>query len=116
MSVVLPSLSPEVLTGQLTALGHGAQFGPDDLLVADPRTDAAVGACLNVFLADDAGVVNQSLGDQPGCFNQVGRMADDARDQDLAVGEPDVAPDLPLVGVPDVAGLDGVGLGVDLQQ
>src|SRR5215469_5771576 len=63
MSAVLPSLSPELVAGQRAALGHGVQLGPDDLLVADPGADAAVGAGLDVLPAHHAGVVDQALSD-----------------------------------------------------
>src|SRR5215472_2898022 len=113
MSLVLPLLSPELLAGQFAALRHGAELGPDDLLVTNPGADAAVGAGLDVLLADHAGVVDQPLRHQAGSLDQVGGVRDHARDKDLAVGELDVAPELPLVRVPNVAGLDRIGLGID---
>src|SRR5215468_8143199 len=97
MSAVLPSSSPELLAGQLAALGHGAQLGPDDFLVADSRADAAIGTGLNVFPADHAGVVDQPLGDKAGSLDEVSGVGDHARDEDLAFGQSDVAPDLPFV-------------------
>src|SRR5215469_5633034 len=108
MSAVLPSLSPELVAGQRAALGHGAQLGPDDLLVADAGADATVGAGLDVLFANDAGVIDQPLGDQAGCLDQVGGVRDHAGDEDLAVGQLDVTPHLPLVRVPHVSGLDRV--------
>src|SRR5215469_4016279 len=116
MSAVLPSLSPELVAGQRATLSHRAQLGPDDLLVADPGADAAVGAGLDVLFANHAGVVDQPLGNQAGCLDQVGGVRDHAGHQDLAVRQLDIAPYLPLVRVPHVARLDGVGLCVDLQQ
>src|SRR3954447_4920031 len=110
------SLTPQLLAGQLAAQRHRPQLGPHDFLVADPRPDAAVGAGLDVLPADHAGVVDQPLGDQAGRLDEVGGVRDAPGDQDLAVGQLDVAPHGPLVGVPDVPGLDRVGLGVDLQH
>ena len=54
--------------------------------------------------------------DQLGMLDDVGRMADDARHDDLAVGQLDVLPQRPFVLVADIAGLEAVGLRVHLED
>ena len=48
-------------------------------------------------------------------FNEIPGMADNTRDQNLAVGQLHVLPNIPLVVVAGVGSLDGVGLRANLQ-
>ena len=62
------------------------------------------------------GEAEDALGDQLRMLDDVGGMADDARQDQLVVGQLDVLPHLPLVLVADIAGLERVGLSVDRQH
>src|SRR5262249_18877653 len=76
----------------------------------------AVGAGDDILLADDAGVVLDAPGHQLRVLDYVSGVANDARNQDLAVWQLDVLPDHPLVFVARIGGFDGIRLGVDFQN
>src|SRR5579859_849272 len=78
--------APQRGRGAPGAFGHGGEFGPDDLLVADARADAAVGAAGDVFLTHDSGVPQQSLLDQIRMLHQIRSVTDHTGHQDLAFG------------------------------
>ena len=82
----------------------------------DTAAEAAIRAGDDVLTADDFGVAHDAVGDHLRVFDDVGGMADDARDQHLAFGQLDVLPDAPLVLVANIAGLDRIGAGVDAQH
>src|SRR5216684_3918888 len=58
------SVAPQFGRGASGTLGHGRQLGPHDLFVANSRADAAVGACCDVFLTDDARVLQYPILDE----------------------------------------------------
>ena len=60
--------------------------------------------------------VDDAVGDQLGVLDDIGRVTDDTGDQDLAVGQFDVLPDLPFMRVTDIAGFDRERPGTHLQQ
>ena len=62
------------------------------------------------------GEAHDAVGDELGVLDDVGGVADDAGQDQLAVGQLGVLPDAPFVLVADVAGLEGVGAGVDLEH
>ena len=78
------------------ALGEHLELLPHDRRVdADglgALGEAAVGAGDDVLAADEVGVAHDPLGDQLRVLDAVGRVGDDAGDDDLAVGELDAAP------------------------
>ena len=49
-------------------------------------------------------------------FNHIGRMADNAMDQDLIFGQIRVTPDLPFMFVTRVCPLDDIGARIDPQD
>ena len=57
------------------------------------------------------GEAHDPLGHQFGMLDHVGRVADDAGQDQLAVGQLDVLPDAPFVLMADVAGLERIGAG-----
>ncbi len=76
----------------------------------DAAAETAVGCGDDVLASDQVGEADDAVGDQLGMLDDVGGVADDARKEDLAVGQLDVLPDLPFVLVPDIARLERVGL------
>ena len=69
-----------------------------------PPTQAAVGARDDVVAADEFGERDDTIGNQLRVLDEVGGVADNARNQDLPGGEFYVAPDFELMFVADVAG------------
>ena len=63
----------------------------------DPATEAAIGAGDDVLAPHHSGEVEDAVCDDLRVLDDVGRVADDARDQDFSVGQFDVSPDFPLV-------------------
>ena len=82
----------------------------------NPAAEAAIGAGDDVLAPYHPGEVEDAVGDDLGVLDDVGGVADDARDEDFSVGQLDVSPDFPLVLVPDVAGLDRVSANANLKQ
>jgi hypothetical protein len=52
----------------------------------DTPAETAIGACDDILAADHLGESPNAVGDELGVLDDVGRVADDPRDQDLAVG------------------------------
>src|SRR5580658_3664702 len=82
----------------------------------NPPAEATIGAGDDILAPGDSGEIENAVGDNLGMLDDVGGVADNAWDQDLAVGQLGVPPDLPLVLVADIAGLDRERPGPDLQQ
>src|SRR5580700_4304633 len=80
--------------------------------------EAAIGAGDDVLAPDDLGKPPDALGDRLGMLDEVRAVRDDAGDQQLAVRQLRLLPRPPLVLVlvPGVAGLEGIGAGVDAEQ
>jgi hypothetical protein len=85
-------------------------------LRVNPAAEATIGAGDDVLAPDHPGEVEDAVGDDLRVLDDVGGVADDARDQDFSVGQLDVSPDFPLVLVTDVAGLDRVSTNANLKQ
>ena len=106
---------------QPRALGERAELLPHHRRVhlgVERRAggEPAVRAGDDVLPADDPGVQLDGVGDQLGVLDVVGGVPEQARDEDLALGQRDVPPDLPLVLVARVRDLERVRAGVDLQH
>src|SRR5271170_6723003 len=82
----------------------------------NPAAETAIGAGDDVLAPGDSGEIEDAVGDDLGMLDDVGGVADNARDQDLAVGQFDIPPYLPLVLVTDIAGFDRERPRPDLQQ
>ena len=82
----------------------------------DAAAEAAIGRGDDALAADEIGEPEDAVGDEIGVLDDVGRVADDPRQDQPIVGQFDVLPDLPLVLMPDIAGLERIGLGVDRQH
>src|SRR5271165_1715415 len=82
----------------------------------NPATEAAIRTGNDVLAPRDAGEIEDAVGDDLGMLDNVGGVADDTWDQDFAFGQLDIPPDLPLVLVTDIAGLDRERPGPHLQQ
>src|SRR6185369_2854790 len=95
--------SPKLLAGERRPVAERAQLGPGDLRM-DAAAEAAVGAGDQVFPADDLGERDDAVGHQLRMLDEIGRVADDAGNQDLSRGQLYVAPDFDFVLVADVAG------------
>ena len=107
--------SPQRLRRQPRALDQGAELGPGDLGVHAPA-EAAVGAGDDILAADRAGKPHDPLGHQLRMLDQIGRVADHARQDHLAVRQLDVVPQLPFVLVAHVGRLERIALRLDLQH
>src|SRR5580704_5694020 len=111
---------PLVLRPQFVGREPGAgderfELGPDELRM-NSAAEAAIRAGNDVLAPRDPGEIEDAVGDDLGMLDDVGGVADDTRNQDLPFGQLDIPPDLPLVLVTDVAGLDRERPGAYLQQ
>src|SRR5947208_1536908 len=77
-------LSPEPLGGEPRALDQGAKLGPGDLRM-HASAEAAVRPGDDIVAADCAGETHDPLGDQLRVLDQIGGVADDARQQYFAI-------------------------------
>ena len=68
--------------------------------------ETAVGRGDDILPADGLGEADDPVGDEFRIFNQVGRVSDDSGQDFLAGGQLDVLPDLLLVLVAGVSGLE----------
>ncbi len=107
------ALPPQLAARELGAGNQCLELGPHQLRM-DPAAEAAIGAGDDVLAPGDPGEIEDAVGDDLGMLDDVGGVADDARDQDLAFGQFDIPPHLPLVLVTDIAGLDRECPGPDL--
>src|SRR5262245_7465597 len=108
--------SPQLLGRDASALRHCFKLCPGDLRIADPRSEAAVGSCRDVFPADDLGVAHQPVGNRLRMLDDIGGMADDAGHEDFSFGQFHVLPNPPLVLVSRIGGFDGNGIGAHFQD
>src|ERR1700728_1117731 len=81
----------------------------------ETKPGSGLGLSIVVELAGLYGGV-LTLGNKLGMFDQDGRMRDNAGDQNLAVRQLDVLPDLPFVLMARIGRLEGIGAGADLQN
>src|SRR3981081_304326 len=106
-----PSPTPQLLAGDLRALDPRLELRPHDarvhLLRAGEGGEAAIGAGDDVLAPDHLGVAPDTLGHQFGVLDQHSRVADDAGDERLALWQPGGLPQLPLMLVARVGGLEG---------
>src|SRR5713101_3158755 len=109
------SSAPELTGGQRRALRQRFELGPGDVWV-HASAETAVGRGDDPFLADKLHKAKDALGDELGVLDHVGGVADNPRQDQLAVGKLDVSPYLPFVLVADIAGLERIGAGVDGQH
>src|SRR6516165_8447374 len=112
-------LRPRLRRPQLFASEPGArdqcfELGPGELRM-DAPAEAAIGAGNDVLAPHDAGKSQDAVGDELGMLDDVGGVADDPRDQDLALGQFDVLPNSPFVRVANIARLDRERAGAHLQ-
>ena len=77
---------------------------------------SAIGAGDDIFPADNLGVANDPVGNDLRMLHDIRCVADHAGDQKLAGRQRDFFPHPPLVFVPGVAGLDGIGASIDAQH
>src|ERR1700674_2739944 len=82
---------PETLGGELRALRERLELRPGDLWV-HAAAEPAVGRGDDVLAAYRLGEADDPVGDQFGVLDQVGRVADDARQDPFARGQLDVLP------------------------
>ena len=76
----------------------------------DQATKAAIRAGNDVLAADDRGVAQNAVGNELRVFDKVGGMADDTWHKHLARGQLRLLPHPPLMLVPHIGGLEGIGL------
>ncbi len=90
---------PDAIRGEGGALGEDGELGPAEFGV-DAGAEPAVGARDDVLGAEPIGVAGDALGDQFRVLDEVCGVRDDAGDEDLAVRQLDVLPQVILVLVP----------------
>jgi hypothetical protein len=96
---------PELAAGEGGALRQRFELRPGDLRV-DAPAETAVRRCYDAFPADEVGEAQDPLGDELRVLDDISGVADDAGQDQLVVRQFDVLPDLPLVLVADISGLE----------
>ena len=82
----------------------------------DPAAEAAIGAGNDVLTADDCGIPQNAVGNELRVLDKVGGMADDARHQHFADQQLRLLPHAPLMLVPHVGGVEGIGVRLHLED
>ena len=82
----------------------------------NPAAEAAIRAGNHILTADDRRVPQDAVSDELRVFDKVGGMADDAGHQHLARRQLCLLPHAPLMLVPHVGGLEGIGLRLHLDD
>jgi hypothetical protein len=100
---------------QAGASDKRAQLGPSKVGV-DPAAEAAIRGGNDVFAADDRRVAQDAVGDELRMLDKVGGMADDTWHQHVARRQLRLLPHAPLMLVPHVARLEGIGLRLHLED
>jgi hypothetical protein len=77
--------------------------------------ETAIGAGNHVLPPHDFGEVEDAVGDDLRVLDDISGVTDDPGNQDFPLGQLDLPPDLPFMLVPDVAGLDRIATGMNLQ-
>ena len=72
----------------------------------DAAAETAIRAGDDIFASHHLGEGQDAVGDELGVLDDIGGVADDTGDLDLAVGQFDVLPDPPLMCVTNIAGFD----------
>ena len=72
---------------------------PGDGRMQPTRAEAAVRPGDHIFAPDDRRVVTDALCDKLRVLDRIGVVADDARDEDFALWQLDVLPEMPFVRV-----------------
>src|ERR1700722_198976 len=80
------------------------------------RGEATVGAGDDVLTADESAELHDPLCDEVGVFDEVRRRVDDPRNENFAVREANISPELPLMGMARVRRLDRIGLRTDVED
>ena len=101
--------------GEPGAFNERLELGPRDLGV-HASAEAAIGTGDDILASEHPGESQNAVRHKLGVLDDVGRVADDSGDQDLAFGQLDVLPDLPLMRVANIAGLDRERSGAHLKQ
>src|SRR5579885_757778 len=104
-------LAPELRAGEPGALGQRLELGPDDRGMAHALAQPAVGPADHVLAPHQPREADQPLGHQLRVLDEVAGVAHHTGDEQLALREPHVLPDPPLMLVARVRRLDRVGLG-----
>src|SRR5437899_10453292 len=111
---------PEAPGRQTRALREHAEFLPHDARVhargREPLREPTVHAGDDVLADDEPGASHDPLGDQLGLLDAVRRVRDDPGDENLAGRELERLPDVILVLVTRVRGLEREGSRLDLQD
>src|SRR5262249_37479149 len=105
----------QLLRCKRCAVGKRLQLRPRNLRM-DAESQAAIGAGNDVLTTNEAREAHDAVGDELGMLDDIGRVADDTRDENLARGQRRRLPELPLVLVARVGRLDRVGTRLDSQH
>src|SRR5205814_9570567 len=82
----------------------------------DAAAEAAIGRGDDALTYDQISKAHDALGDKLRMLDNIRRMADHARQDQLVIGKFDLLPYLPFMFVADIARLEGVGLYIHRQQ
>src|ERR1700693_6405342 len=112
--------SPQLTAGDSRPFRHSLQLSPHDRGMNAPiqplLSKTAIDARDDILTAHHAGESEYPLGHQLRMFHHVRSVADNPGRQQLALGQLDVLPDLPLVLVPGLCGFDEVSAGPDFED
>src|ERR1700722_7758914 len=82
----------------------------------DAAAEAAIRRSDDAFAPDEIGETAYAFGDEVGMLDHIRRVADDARQDQLVIGQLYVAPHRVFVFVADIRGLEGIGADLDLEH
>src|ERR1700757_1106837 len=93
--------APELTGGERGALCQRFELGPGDLWM-DAAAETAIGRRNDPLFADKVRKPDDALRDEFGVLDDIGGVADDARQDQFTIGQLDLLPHLPLVFVADI--------------
>src|SRR5215472_5417045 len=105
----------QLLRCKRRAVGKGLQLRPRNLRV-HTESQAAIGAGNDIHTANESCEADDAVGDELRMLDDIGRVADDTRDENFSVRQRRRLPELPLVLVARVGSLDRVGTRLHFQH
>src|SRR5215475_6924103 len=100
-----PRSAPKLRARQRRTLSERFELGPGDHRMNAPAK-SAIGRGDHALAPDALGETQNPLRHQLWMFDHIGRMADDARHDDLAIGKLDLFPHRPFMLVAHIASLE----------
>src|ERR1700733_4450575 len=107
--------APKLAAGQRGPLCQRLEFGPVDLRM-NATAQTAVGRGDDPLPSDEIREPQNALGNKLRVLDNVGRMADDAWQDQLVIWQSHLLPNLPLMFMADIAGFERIRVRVDRQH